>query len=140
MKVFSTDISLSTKGFCDVHDITANVQAAVKKSAIREVLVTVCVIGSTAAVTTMEFEPNLVKDLQEAVERLVPAKQTYHHNQTWGDDNGFSHIRSSLVGTSLTVPVRDQKLVLGTWQQIVFVDFDNRPRQRQVAVQILGNA
>src|SRR5688572_6173872 len=101
MTVFSFDISLSAKGFCDVHDLTAQVQDAVKKAGIREGLATVSVIGSTAAVTTIEFEPNLVKDLREAVERLAPSNARYHHNQTWGDDNGFSHIRSSLIGTSL---------------------------------------
>jgi secondary thiamine-phosphate synthase enzyme len=139
MKVYSGEFSLSTEGRTDTRDITAEVLAQVKRSGVKEGLVTVFVPGSTASITTIEFEPNLVKDLKENVERWAPSDHRYHHDNTWGDDNGFSHVRSSLMGPSLTIPLRAGKLTLGTWQQIVLVDFDNRPRDRHIVVQVLGD-
>jgi secondary thiamine-phosphate synthase enzyme len=138
MKVFSSEIHLSTEGWTDTRDITPQVRGEVKASKIQEGLVTVFVPGSTASVTTMEFEPNLVKDLKETAERWAPSSKRYHHDATWGDDNGFAHMRHTLMGPSLTVPLHKGELTLGTWQQIVLVDFDNRPRDRSVVVHILG--
>lgn len=136
-KIFT--FTIQTKGFCDVIDVTFKVQNFVRKSQIKNGLVCVFISGSTAGVTTIEYEPNLVKDFQEAMERLVPQNKKYHHRKTWGDDNGFSHIRASLLGPSLAVPLKDGKLYLGTWQQIVVCDFDNRERQREVIVEIIGD-
>lgn len=131
-------INLSSNGFCDVRDITEEVEEVVRKVKIKDGLVVVFVLGSTAGVTTMEFEPNLVRDLQEFFEKIIPRNASYHHDKTWGDNNGFSHLRASLLGPSLVVPVTDGKLQLGTWQQIVFIDFDNRPRNREILVQVMG--
>jgi len=119
-------------------DITGRVQEIVSKSKVKDGLACVFVVGSTAAVTTVEHEPGLVSDMQEAMERLYPRDKDYEHHRRWGDGNGHSHIRASFVGPSLTVPIADGKLVLGTWQQIVFMEFDNKPRSREVAVQVVG--
>jgi secondary thiamine-phosphate synthase enzyme len=102
-------------------------------------LVSLFVSGSTAALTTVEYEPGLIKDLKEFFEKLVPSNRRYHHDDRWGDDNGFSHLRASLLGPSLQVPIANRRLVLGTWQQIILVDFDNRPRTREVLLQIMGD-
>ena len=110
----------------------------VRESGVQEGLVCVSAIGSTASVITLEFEPALVRDLQEALEALWPRTMRSHHSETWGDDNGFSHLRASFLGPSVTVPVHDGAPVLGTWQQIVLVDHDNGPRRREVFVQVLG--
>lgn len=131
-------LEVDTQGFCDVIDVTAEVQAYVGQSGVRSGQVTVFNMGSTAAVTTVEFEPGCVADLAELFERLAPATRDYHHEQTWHDGNGFSHMRASLLKPSLTVPLLDGRLRLGTWQQIVIVDFDNGPRRRKVAVQVIG--
>jgi len=133
--IYHDKISLSAKGFCDVHDITRKVEEILKKSKIQNGLVAVFALGSTAGVTTIEYEPNLVKDLKEFFEKIIPKDATYHHDETWGDNNGFSHLRASLLGPSLTVPIVDGKLQLGTWQQVVFIDFDNRARDREIFVQ-----
>ena len=138
MKVHTKKLTEKTQGFCDIIDITAKVQELFQKEKIQRGLVTLFVSGSTAALTTMEFEPGLVKDLKEILEKLVPSDKKYHHDDRWGDDNGFSHLRASLFGPALQVPVEGGRLLLGTWQQIVLVDFDNRPRTREVVVQILG--
>jgi secondary thiamine-phosphate synthase enzyme len=138
VKVFNAEIQLSTEGGTDTRDITPQVMEQVRASKLQEGLVTVFVPGSTASVTTIEFEPNLVQDLKETAERWAPSNKRYHHDNTWGDDNGYAHIRHSLLGPSLSVPLHQGKLTLGTWQQIVLVDFDNRPRQRTVLVHILG--
>lgn len=121
-----------------MRDVTGQVQEIVGKSKIKNGSVIVFVMGSTAGVTTIEYEPNLVKDLQEFFEKIIPQDVKYYHNKTWGDNNGFSHLRASLLGPSLAVPVIDGKLQLGTWQQIIFVDFDNRPRKREILVQVAG--
>ncbi|MBI4003503.1 MAG: YjbQ family protein [Candidatus Omnitrophica bacterium] len=129
---------LNTKGRNDCVEITGAVQKAVTRAKLRQGLATVFVTGSTAGVTTIEFEPGLVRDLKEAVERLFPESLRYAHHESGGDDNGFSHLRASFIGPSLSVPVADGKLQLGTWQQIVLVDFDIRPRTRSYLIQLIG--
>jgi secondary thiamine-phosphate synthase enzyme len=130
--------TISTKGFCDVFDITSRVEEAVRKSGIKEGICIISSPGSTIGITTIENEPQLLKDFKELMEKLVPSDKKYHHDDVWGEANGFSHLRSSLIKPFLTVPVENGKLVLGTWQQIVFVDFDNRPREREILVKVFG--
>lgn len=138
MKVRTVKLTEKSQGFCDIIDITAKVQEQVKKEQVQKGLVTLFVPGSTAALTTIEYEPGLVQDLKELVEKLIPSGRRYHHDDRWGDDNGFSHLRASLFGPSLQIPIEGGRLALGTWQQIVLVDFDNRPRTREVTVQVMG--
>jgi secondary thiamine-phosphate synthase enzyme len=138
MPVSTQSFRLETKGNTDVRDITAQVAGAVEASGLRNGTATVFVSGSTGSITTLEFEPGLQQDLPEILEQLVPAGRSYHHDQTWHDGNGHAHLRSALVGTSFTVPIVEGRLTLGTWQQIVFLDFDNRPRRREISVQIIG--
>ena len=138
MTVVTKDITLQSRGNCDTIDITSQVAGNVEKSGIGNGTVTLFVVGSTAGVTTIEYEPNLVSDLKEMWDRVIPQNIPYEHNKTWGDGNGHSHVRASMLGASLTIPFVNKKLTLGTWQQIVFVDFDNRPRSRKIAIQILG--
>lgn len=132
-------LRVQSSGNNDVIDITQDVNNEVAKTGIRAGEATVFVVGSTAGITTMEFEPGLVSDLKEFFSRLVPSEGSYQHNLRWGDDNGHSHLRSSLLGTSLSIPLIDGRLSLGTWQQIVLVDFDIRPRRRDIVVQVLGD-
>ncbi|MCA9731639.1 MAG: YjbQ family protein [Deferribacteres bacterium] len=139
MKVQTRYIHRKTKGICDIHDITKDVENEVATSGIINGTVTVFVPGSTAGITTVEFEPGLKKDLPELFEKLAPTGVTYHHDATWGDGNGFSHVRAALLGASLVVPFNNGTLLLGTWQQIVLIDFDNRARQRKVIAQIMGD-
>ena len=136
--VHGRELQLQTRGFSDIQEITEAVQAAVKESGIRRGIVNVSVIGSTASVSTIEFEPALVEDLKEQLEKLIPHTLASRHSATWGDDNGFSHIRATLMGPSMTLPVAEGSVVLGTWQQIVVIDHDNRPRSRRVYVQVVG--
>jgi secondary thiamine-phosphate synthase enzyme len=136
--VHGKELELSMKGFSDIVDITAMVEQAVGDSSVRNGLVNVSAIGSTASVTTIEYEPALVEDLKEQLDKLVPRTLASRHSATWGDDNGFSHIRATLMGPSMTVPVADGGLVLGTWQQIVVIDHDNRPRKRRIRIQVIG--
>ena len=131
-------ISLQTKGHCDIIDITPQVEQQIAKVKVDSGTVTVFVTGSTAGITTIEFEPGLLADLKEMWQRLVPENIPYAHDRAWGDGNGHSHIRASLLGASLVIPFSHKRLALGTWQQIVLVDFDNRPRSRQVVVQVMG--
>jgi secondary thiamine-phosphate synthase enzyme len=138
MKILNYKINISTGGAGDFKDITGEIERFLSKSKLQNGLVTVFAIGSTCGITTLEFESGLIKDLKEFYERLVPSGKTYHHDATWGDANGFSHIRSALQGASFTVPFENAKLALGTWQQIVFCEFDNRPRTRKIAVQVMG--
>ena len=138
MKVHTKRLTEKTQGHCDVIDITAKVQEQVQKEKIKRGLATLFVSGSTAALTTIEVEPGLVQDLKELLEKLIPSNKKYHHDDRWGDDNGFSHLRASLFGPSLQVPIDSGRLLLGAWQQIILVDFDNRPRTREVMVQIMG--
>ncbi len=132
-------ISLKTVARDEVVDITTKVQDIVRRSGISEGIACVFVPGSTAAVTTIEHEPGLVKDLGDALDRLYPKDIDYEHHQRWGDGNGHSHIRASMVGPSLSVPVLEGELQLGTWQQIVFLELDNKPRSREVIVQVVGD-
>ncbi|WP_287152777.1 secondary thiamine-phosphate synthase enzyme YjbQ [Candidatus Solincola tengchongensis] len=138
MPVYTTSLEFSTRGGSEIIDITGRVQESLTDSRLREGLVTVFVPGSTGGVITLEYEPGLMRDLGEAFERLAPSGVAYHHDRTWGDGNGHSHVRASLVGPSLSVPFREGRLILGTWQQIAFVDFDNRPRRRVLIVQVIG--
>jgi secondary thiamine-phosphate synthase enzyme len=130
---------VSTTGQGDAHDVTAAVAAAVAQSGMRAGIVTVFVVGSTAAITTIEFEPGAVHDLNAVFEELAPRAASYRHHLRWGDDNGSSHVRSAMLGPSLTVPFKDGELLLGTWQQIALFEFDTRPRRRQVVVQVIGD-
>ena len=131
-------IELSTRGAGTVEDLTGAVTAEVLHAGITHGTVTVFVPGSTGGITTVEFEDGLVRDLDEMFDRIAPRGPEYHHDSRWGDGNGFSHCRASLLGPSLTVPVVDGRLTLGTWQQIVFLDFDNRSRDRSLVVQVVG--
>lgn len=132
------EFELSTQGFTDIHDVTDRVAEAVSGAGLAEGLATVFTPGATASVTAIEYESGAVADLRRAIERLAPEGPEYSHDARWGDGNGFSHVRSALVGPSLAVPVADGRLVLGTWQQIVVVCHDNRPRTRRVVVGLLG--
>lgn len=132
-------LALRTRGRCDLLDLTRAVREAVGASGLRNGTVTVFVPGSTAGVTTIEFEPGAARDFQELMERWIPEGGAYHHNERWGDGNGFSHLRAALTGPSLAVPFAEGELLLGTWQQIVLACFDNRPRQRSVVFQIVGD-
>ena len=127
-----------THGQGDVQDVTGAVERALADSRIRNGIATVFVSGSTAGITTIEFEPGVVSDLDRAFEQIAPRATEYKHHLRWGDDNGSSHVRAGLLGPSLTVPVRDSSLTLGTWQQIVLVEFDTRPRTREIVIQLLG--
>lgn len=138
MKIINDSIKVSTKGNPDLIDITGRVAEILKSSKLNKGSVTVFLVGSTAAITTFEFEPGLVKDIRDFYEKIVPSTKHYAHDATWGDANGFSHLRAALQGPSLTVPFDDGKLLLGTWQQIVLAEFDNRPRDRKIIVQITG--
>ncbi|MBT9163720.1 MAG: hypothetical protein DDT24_00640 [Chloroflexi bacterium] len=131
-------IRVQTRGHCDVVDITDQVCRAVKESGLRAGTVTIFVSGSTAGVTTVEYEPGLIADLQTAFERLAPQGLDYQHNNRWGDGNGHSHVRASLLGASMMVPFAEGRPMLGTWQQVVVIDFDNRPRTREIILQIMG--
>jgi len=136
--VITKRITLQTKGECNIIDITPQVEQEVAQSGIKNGAATLFVAGSTAGISTIEFEPGLISDFQGMWERNVPKNITYNHDRRWGDGNGHSHVRASLLGASLVVPFNDKKLTLGTWQQLVLVDFDNRPRSRQIIVQIMG--
>ena len=138
MKIINERIRLSTNGSPDLVNITDRIAAILKSSNLKRGNLTVFVVGSTLAVTTFEYEPGLVRDMQEMYEKLVPSNRSYSHDDTWGDANGFSHLRSALQGTSFTVPFDGGKLLLGTWQQVVIADFDNRSRQREIVVQLIG--
>ncbi len=138
MAVITEYINISTSGYCDIVDLTAQLNAIIGKADIMSGIVTVFVSGSTAGITTIEYEPGLIKDLPETFEKIAPAQNQYHHDATWGDGNGFSHVRAALLGPSITVPFNDNKMLLGTWQQIVVIDFDNCSRKRDIVVQIMG--
>jgi secondary thiamine-phosphate synthase enzyme len=138
MVVSRGTFDLKTAAKDEIVDVTAKVQEIVSSSNIRNGLACIFVAGSTAAITTVEHEPGLVADLRDAMDRLYPREIDYEHHRRWGDGNGHSHVRASFVGPSLTVPIADGSLVLGTWQQIVFMEFDNKPRTREVTVQVVG--
>lgn len=138
MKIETRDIYLDTQGFSDIHNLTPLVEEIVRESGIDEGFCHVFAVGSTASISTMEFEPALVRDIKEKLEEFASKNMRSHHSETWGDDNGFSHIRATFMGPGITVPVRDRSCILGTWQQIVVLDHDNRPRKRHVVVQVIG--
>jgi len=138
MTVVTKDIALQSKGNCDIIDITSQVAKNVDESGVNSGIVTLFVVGSTAGITTIEYEPNLVSDFKNMWDRVIPQSIPYEHNKTWGDGNGHSHVRASVLGASLVLPFAKKRLTLGTWQQIVLIDFDNRPRSRKIILQILG--
>lgn len=136
IKTYSFEIE--TEGFNDIIDITSQVKLLLDKSQLSEGSLLVFVPGATAGITTIEYEPGLLKDYPKFFEKIIPMSETYQHDETWHDGNGFSHIRASLQGASFTVPFLDKEMLLGTWQQIILIDFDNRPRNRKMIVQISG--
>jgi len=138
MSVITRSFKIKTKGNTDILDITPDVKKALKDAKIENGIANVFVPGSTGGITTIEYEPGLKKDLPAAFERIAPQNIEYAHHQTWGDWNGHSHVRSALLGTSFTVPFVKANLILGTWQQIILVDFDTHPRTREIIVQIVG--
>lgn len=138
MPVFFGEITLNTKGENDYIDITREVERIVKKSGIKNGIVNVFIPGSTGAITTIEYEPGLKKDLAMALERVAPSNIEYEHHKRWGDDNGRSHVRASIIGPSVTLPVRNGEVIHGTWQQIVFLELDTRPRHRRIIVTVIG--
>lgn len=140
MTIRTEKITENTAGFCDIIDLTAKIRALLKESKLNHGNVTLFVSGSTAALTTIEHEPGLIQDVKEFVEKLIPSNRKYHHDDRWGDDNGFSHLRASLFGPSVSVPFQNSKLLLGTWQQVILLDFDNRPRSREIVVQLIGES
>jgi secondary thiamine-phosphate synthase enzyme len=131
-------LRIITKGFTDVIDITDTVERAIQDSGLTDGTVTVFIPGSTAGVTTLEYESGAVQDLKDLMDRWIPPDIPYKHNARWEDENGFSHVRAACIGPSLTVPFKNEHLLLGTWQQIIIIDFDARPRHREVVLQIMG--
>ena len=132
------EFTVSTRGRCDVLDITSHVARIVAASGIQTGIVNISGVGSTLGITTLEFESGCVSDLKHALEKIAPSNTDYAHNARWGDENGYSHLRSALIGTAKSYPVSEGKLRIGTWQQIVLCDFDERPRERQVTVTVIG--
>jgi secondary thiamine-phosphate synthase enzyme len=132
------EISVETRGHCDIRDITPQVEAAVRDSGLRSGIATVFCPGSTGGLTTIEYESGALADLQQVFDEIVPPDRDYRHHLRWGDNNGHSHVRAALIGPSLTVPFVERRLTLGTWQQIVFLDFDTRSRSRRLMVQVMG--
>ncbi len=138
MKITNEKIALETKGNPDLINITDRLKNILSKEKLKKGSLSVFVIGSTAAITTFEYENGLIRDMEELYESLIPKGKHYHHDDTWGDANGFSHMRAALQGPALTIPFDNGKLMLGTWQQVVLAEFDNRPRRREIVVQIIG--
>jgi secondary thiamine-phosphate synthase enzyme len=132
------ELSFQTRGFTDIIDITPEISSLLSKNNVASGLVNLFVPGSTAAITTIEYEPGLLKDLPEFLEEIIPQDRSYNHDKTWGDGNGYAHLRAALIGPSLSVPIQSGRMTLGTWQQIVLIDFDNRPRQRRLVIQVLS--
>jgi secondary thiamine-phosphate synthase enzyme len=131
-------IQVETEGFSDTHDLTPEIERLILASGLREGSVLLFVPGSTASLTTIEFESGALEDLRAAIERVAPSDMAYAHDRRWGDGNGFAHVRHALLGPHLEIPVTQGQLTLGTWQQILLLDFDNRPRRRRVVVQLRG--
>ena len=138
MRIVNDFIEISTMGNTDIINITDEVFELVQKSGLKRGNIVVFISGSTAGVTSIEYEPGLIKDLPEILEKIAPSTIQYHHDKTWGDGNGYAHIRAALVGASFTIPFENGKPLLGTWQQIVVLDFDNRPRKRKITIQMIG--
>jgi secondary thiamine-phosphate synthase enzyme len=137
MTVHTEHFLINTRGFTDIIDITQKVKSAVYNHNIKNGNVVVALAGSTASITTIEYEPGLIQDLPDILNDIVPMNRDYHHDDTWHDGNGYAHIRAAILGSSISVPLVDGALLLGTWQQIVLVDFDNKPRQRNIYVQVI---
>lgn len=140
VKFVTKSLEIDTEGFNDILDITPQINQILKEENYREGQVLLFIPGSTAALTTVEFEPGLQKDLKEFFEDWIPMKKRYHHNDTWHDGNGYAHVRASMLKPFLNIPFRDTHLLLGTWQQVILIDFDNRKRKRSLFVQIMGEA
>jgi secondary thiamine-phosphate synthase enzyme len=138
VEVITEHIKVSTHGNSEVVDITQQIVDILKQQKVKEGHVTIFVVGSTASISTTEFEPGLRKDIPEMLERIAPSNARYHHDDTWGDGNGHAHVRASILGPSLTVPFSEGKLLLGIWQQIILIDFDNKARHRDIVVQLMG--
>jgi secondary thiamine-phosphate synthase enzyme len=138
MKIINEKIKLQTKGSPDLLNITPQLYGLLDAAKLKKGNLVVFVVGSTAAIVTFEYEPGLIQDIQDLYEKLIPRKTHYNHDETWGDANGFSHLRAAIQGPSLTIPFEGGKLMLGTWQQVVLAEFDNRPREREIIVQITG--
>ena len=138
MEVISKSIPVNTNGNADVHDITDRIRNAVLKSGLIAGIVTIFCPSSTSALTTIEYESGAVSDLKRLFDEIIPVNREYAHNERWHDGNGHSHVRAALLGPSLVIPFVDGKLTLGVWQQVIYVDFDNRPRQRELVIQLIG--
>jgi secondary thiamine-phosphate synthase enzyme len=138
MQIHTATIREKTQGHCDIIDITGKIKGELERLNVLRGLATLFVSGSTASLTTIEYESGVLQDLKELLEKFIPSNRKYHHDDRWGDDNGYSHLRASLLGPSLQVPIDGGRLLLGTWQQIVLLDFDNRPRTREIVLQIMG--
>jgi secondary thiamine-phosphate synthase enzyme len=136
--VYTGSIELETQGFTDIIDVTPQVRAELSRSGVQNGIAVVFCTGSTGGVTTIEYEDGVLGDLKRAIEEIVPSGRHYDHDKRWGDGNGFSHVRAALMKPSVSIPVIGGELALGTWQQIVFMDFDNRARSRRTTVQIVG--
>ena len=136
--VVTREFQLRCQGYCDMHNITAAVGEAVRAGGLSNGIATVFTPSATSAITTLEYEDGMLADLEAVLEKLAPQAGSYQHNDRWHDGNGFSHVRAALLGPSLSVPFNDGQLILGTWQEITFIDFDNRPRQRRIVVQMVG--
>jgi len=139
MAVFSADITIQTRGNMDILDVTRQAQGCLTDSELQNGVMTLFSPSSTSSITTIEYEPGCLSDLQRLFEEIVSSQRAYAHDARWGDGNGYSHIRAALLGPSLSIPFRGGSLTLGTWQQIIFVDFDNRSRRREIVVQIVGD-
>ena len=139
MPAFQKSFRVSTRGHCDVHDITGSVEQIVSASGVQTGIANVSGLGSTLAITTIEYEPGAVADLKRALDEIAPENDAYAHNARWGDHNGFAHLRSALLGTSASFPVQAGELHFGTWQQVVLCDFDDRPREREITVTVVGD-
>ena len=137
--VHTEQIEVSVKGYCDIVDITGSMIEAVINSGINSGTITAFCPGSTGAITTIEYEPGLIADIKLLFERIIPQGINYNHNLRWGDGNGHAHVRASILGASTTIPFTEKSLMVGTWQQIILIDFDNRPRSRQVILQLVGD-
>lgn len=138
MKIMTKQLNLKTKGAGDLINITEHIQADLDKCNLSQGNVTVFVIGSTAAITSFEYEPGLICDIEQLYEKLIPSTRSYSHDETWGDANGFSHLRAALQGPCLVIPFNSGRLILGTWQQVVLAEFDTRARQRKIVLQFIG--
>lgn len=138
MKIINEKIRINTKGNPDLINITEELAKLLEASKIKKGSMTIFVVGSTAAITSFEYEPGLIKDMKDLYEKLIPSGKHYNHDETWGDANGYSHLRAALQGASMVIPFDQGRLLLGTWQQVVLAEFDNRPRNREVVVQIIG--